>query len=160
MVPQCTTDECPTYKFIEKFFTYRFVMGLRAEFDAIRTRLLHGSATLTMSASLSNLLAEETRLQSLTDSNDSVPHSVLAAPQRYNGPRGDTSEPCEHCKKTTHRSKNCFENFLAKLVKFHAQRATRGRGIGSAPRGSMLLLLHLHLPHHHLGFLTQGPPFT
>jgi hypothetical protein len=47
---QCTTDDCPTYKFIEKLFTYRFVMGLRAEFDAIHTRLLHGSTTLTMSA--------------------------------------------------------------------------------------------------------------
>jgi hypothetical protein len=75
-------DECPAYKFIEKFFTYRFVMGLRAEFDAIRTCLLHGSATLTMSAALSDLLAEETRLQSLTDSNDSVPHSVLACAAR------------------------------------------------------------------------------
>jgi hypothetical protein len=62
MVPQCTADECPTYKFIEKFFTYRFVTGLRAEFDAIRTRLLHGSATLTMSAALSDLLDEETYL--------------------------------------------------------------------------------------------------
>jgi hypothetical protein len=57
-------------------------MGLRAEFDAIRTCLLHGSATLTMSAALSDLLAEETRLQSLTDSNDSVPHSVLACAAR------------------------------------------------------------------------------
>jgi hypothetical protein len=56
-------------------------MGLSAMFDAIRTRLLHGSATLTMSATLSDLLAEETRLQSLIDSNDSVPHSVLVAPQ-------------------------------------------------------------------------------
>jgi hypothetical protein len=56
-------------------------MGLSTKFDAIRTRLLHGSATLTMSATLSDLLAEETRLQSLIDSNDSVPHNVLVAPQ-------------------------------------------------------------------------------
>jgi hypothetical protein len=47
MVPSCTADECTAYKFIEKFFTYRFVMGLRTNFEAIRTRLLHGSASLT-----------------------------------------------------------------------------------------------------------------
>jgi hypothetical protein len=41
MVPQCIADECTTQKFIEKFLTYRFVMGLRADFEAIRTRLLH-----------------------------------------------------------------------------------------------------------------------
>jgi hypothetical protein len=28
MVPQCIANDCPTYKFIEKFFTYTFVMGL------------------------------------------------------------------------------------------------------------------------------------
>jgi hypothetical protein len=43
MVPACTVDPCPTHKFIEKFFTYRFVMGVRAEFDSLRARLLQGS---------------------------------------------------------------------------------------------------------------------
>jgi hypothetical protein len=62
---------------------------------------------------------------------------VLAAPQRYSGPRGPTSEPCEHCKKTTHHSENCFEKFPEKLAEFHARRAARGRGTGSAPRGSV-----------------------
>jgi hypothetical protein len=60
-----TSDGCLAYKFIEKFFTYRFVMSLRVDFEAIRTRLLHGSAILTMSEALSDLLAEETRLQSM-----------------------------------------------------------------------------------------------
>ena len=27
MVPECSADSCPAHKFIEKFFTYRFVMG-------------------------------------------------------------------------------------------------------------------------------------
>jgi hypothetical protein len=82
MVPQCTSDECPAYKFIEKFFTYRFVMGLKADFEAIRTCLLHGLATLTMSEALSNLLAEETRLQSMSAFHDSVPHSVQTTSHR------------------------------------------------------------------------------
>jgi hypothetical protein len=136
MVPHCTSDDCPSYKFIEKFFTYRFVMGLRADFEAIRTRLLHGSATLTMSQALSDF-AEETRLQSMTDSHDSVSHSVLAASQRCSGSRGSSSEPCEHYKKTNHQSENCFEKFPAKLADFRARRAARGRGTGSAPRGSV-----------------------
>jgi hypothetical protein len=60
MVPQCIANDCPAYKFIEKFFTYTFVMGLWGNFDVIRTCLLHSSANLTMSQALSELLAEET----------------------------------------------------------------------------------------------------
>jgi hypothetical protein len=66
MVPACTTDPCPAHKFIEKFFTYRFVMGVRVEFDSLRARLLQGSDTLTMAKALSDLLAEKTRLNSLS----------------------------------------------------------------------------------------------
>jgi hypothetical protein len=137
MVPHCTADDCPSYKFIEKFFTYRFVMGLRTDFEVICTRLLHGSATLTMSHALSDLLAEETHFQSMTNSHDSVPHSVRAASQRYSGSRGSSLEPCEHCKMTSHRSENYFEKFPAKLADFHARRAAHGRGTGSAPSGSV-----------------------
>jgi hypothetical protein len=54
-------------------------MSFRADFDAIRTCLLHDSATLTMLEALSDMLAEETRIQSMTTPHDSVPHSVLAA---------------------------------------------------------------------------------
>jgi hypothetical protein len=137
MVPQCIANDCPSYKFIETFFTYKFVKGLKVDFEAIHTRLLHGSATLIMSLALSDLLAEETHLQSMTDSHDLVPHSVMAASQRYNGSRGSSSEPCEHYKKTSHRSKNCFERFPTKLGDFRARRAARGHGTGSAPRGSV-----------------------
>jgi hypothetical protein len=45
MVPTCTADPCPAHKFIEKFFTYRFIMGVRVEFDSLRARLLQGSDT-------------------------------------------------------------------------------------------------------------------
>jgi len=41
-------------------------MGVRAEFDSIHTRMLHTSSTLTMAHALSDLLAEETRLQFLS----------------------------------------------------------------------------------------------
>jgi hypothetical protein len=41
MVPACTVVPCPAHKFIEKFFTYRFVMGVRSKFDSLRARLLH-----------------------------------------------------------------------------------------------------------------------
>lgn len=30
MVPKCTATPCPAFGFIEKFLTYRFVMGVRA----------------------------------------------------------------------------------------------------------------------------------
>jgi hypothetical protein len=81
MVPACTTDPCPAHKFIKKFFTYRFVMGVRAKFDSLRARLLQGSDTLTMAKALFDLLAEETRLNSLSSTGGN-PHSVLAAAQK------------------------------------------------------------------------------
>lgn len=65
MVPTYTTAACPAHQFLEKFLTYCFVMGVREDFDFIRTRLLHSSSTLTMALALSDLLAEETRLKSL-----------------------------------------------------------------------------------------------
>jgi hypothetical protein len=96
MVSACTVDPCPTNMFIEKFFTYRFVMGVRAEFDSLRARLLQGSDTLTMAKALSNLLAEETRLNSLSSGSNT--HSVLAAAQK---PKS-VFKPCDHCGKTNH----------------------------------------------------------
>jgi len=38
MVNECTAADCPAHKFIERFLTYRFVMGVKPEFDSIRTR--------------------------------------------------------------------------------------------------------------------------
>jgi hypothetical protein len=81
MVPACTADPCPAHKFIEKFFTYRFVMGVQAEFDSLCARLLQGSNTLTMAKALSDLLDEGTRLNSLSSTGGN-PHSVLVAAQK------------------------------------------------------------------------------
>ncbi|PVH64418.1 hypothetical protein PAHAL_2G263400 [Panicum hallii] len=138
MVNECTAADCPAHKFIEKFLTYRFVMGVKPEFDSIRTRLLHNSSTLTMDQALAELLAEETRLQSMSSlSTVTMPHSVLAASQRITVPRGTSSEPCKHCGKTTHLSANCFSAYPEKLAEYRARRASRaahGRGTSSTAR--------------------------
>jgi hypothetical protein len=139
MVPACIAADCPAHKFIKKFFTYRFVMGVRAEFDSIRTRLLYDSSTLTMTKALSDLFAEETRLWSLTSSMH-VSHSVLASSQKFSTPKSASLEPCPHCGKTGHTPNNCFLHHPEKLAEFRARRAgrtTRGRAIVSTPRGSV-----------------------
>jgi hypothetical protein len=135
MVPACTVVPCPAHMFIEKFFTYRFVMGVRSEFDSLRANLLHSSDTLTIAQALSELLAEETRLKSMSSITGLSSHSVLAAAQRSR----NTFQPCEHCKKTTHRSENCFAKFPEKLADFRVRRATCGRGTGPSPRGSVAI---------------------
>jgi hypothetical protein len=135
MVNECTAADCPAHKFIEKFLTYRFVMGVKPEFDSIRTRLLHNSSTLTMDQALAELLAEETCLQSMSSlSTVTMPHSVLAASQWITVPRGTSSEPCKHCGKTTHLSANCFSAYPEKLAEYRARRASRGRGPSSTAR--------------------------
>jgi hypothetical protein len=136
MVPACTVVPCPAHKFIEKFFTYRFVMGIRPEFDSLRARLLHTSDTLTMAQALSELLAEETRLKSMSSITGVSSHSVLPTAQKS---RSTSFQPCEHCKKTTHRLENCFTKYPEKLANFRARRATRGRGTGPSPRGSVVV---------------------
>jgi hypothetical protein len=87
-----------------------------------------------MAQALSELLVEETRLKSMSSITDVVSHSVLVAAQKSTN---TSFQPCEHCKKTTHRSKNCFAKFLEKLTDFCVCRTTRGRGTGPSPRGSV-----------------------
>ncbi|RLM87458.1 uncharacterized protein C2845_PM04G15860 [Panicum miliaceum] len=126
MIGDCTTDNCPAHQFIEKFFIYRFVMGVREEFDSIRKRLLHDSSDLTMARALPDLLAEETRLRSMSAPPMSVSHTVLATSQRYMAPPKDTSsKPYEYCGKTNHSSENYFSRHPEKLADFRARRAAR-----------------------------------
>jgi hypothetical protein len=73
MVPACTTVPYPAHKFIEKFSTYRFVMGVRSEFDSLRARLLHSSDTLTMLGRYLKSMSSITGVSS---------HSVLVAAQK------------------------------------------------------------------------------
>jgi len=114
-------------------------MGVRAEFDSLRTRLLQSSSNLTMSQALSELLAEETRLKSMSVAPGFSSSSVLAAPQRYGTHKASSSEPCKHCGKTKHTSDNCFSQHPKKLADFRARRAARAarnNGTGSQSRGS------------------------
>ncbi|XP_066348310.1 uncharacterized protein [Miscanthus floridulus] len=136
MVPQYTAAEnCTALTFIEQFLTYRFVMGVRAEYDSIRNRLLHNSSNITMAQALADLLAEETHLQSMSAS--SVPHSVVAASQRTGVPKGTSLEPCKYCGRTGHPLENCFVQHPQKLTEYRAHRAARGRGTGSTSRGAV-----------------------
>jgi hypothetical protein len=87
-----------------------------------------------MAQALSELLAEETRLKFMSSITDVSSHNVLAAAQKS---RNTLFQSCEHCKTTTHRSENYFAKFPEKLADFRVRRATRGRGTGPSPRGSV-----------------------
>jgi hypothetical protein len=101
-------------------------MGVRPEFESIRSRLLHGS-TLTLAHALSDLLTEETHLWSMSTSHLTLPHNVLAAYRSGSKSNDNSSNPCVHCQKTN-RSDDCFIKYPEKLAIFHARRAARGCG--------------------------------
>ena len=111
-------------KFIEKFLMYQFVMGLRSEFEPVRVQLLNTSPTPSISDVLASLTAEEARLRSLSPAPPVIaPYSVLAAAEKASTFAGGPSTPCEHCKKTNHRSENCFSKYPEKLADYRARRA-------------------------------------
>jgi hypothetical protein len=85
-----------------------------------------------MVKALSDLFAEETRLNSLSSTSTNT-HSVLAAAQK---PK-NVFKPCDHFGKTNHQSELCFVKFPEKLTDFRARRAARGRGPGPSTRGSV-----------------------
>jgi hypothetical protein len=78
-------------KFIDKFLIYQFCHGLRSDFGPIRKQLLNAPTTTSIADVLFALIAEETRLSSMSPSA-SVPHSVLAASQETNAVKGSSSE--------------------------------------------------------------------
>ncbi|XP_008675498.1 uncharacterized protein [Zea mays] len=83
-----------------------------------------------MAKALSDLLAEETRLNYLSSTGSNT-HNVLAAAQK---PKS-VFKPCDHYGKTNHRSELCFVKFPEKLTDFRARRAARGPG--PSTRGSV-----------------------
>jgi hypothetical protein len=95
-------------------------MGLRTDFEAIRTKLLHRSTSLTMTEALYDLLAEETHLSSMYVPHTPLSHNVLAASHKYDG-KGGYFEP-------THRSDQCFLKYPEKLAEFRSRRTNQGRG--------------------------------
>ncbi|KAK3152406.1 hypothetical protein QOZ80_2BG0158450 [Eleusine coracana subsp. coracana] len=111
-------------------------MGVRSEFESIRISLLHDTSSLTMAKALSDLIVEETRLDSLAANHSS--HNVLAATHKGGPHRGGSSpeRQCKHCKKNTHRSDQCFTKFLEKLAEFCA-RGAAAQGRGTTSRASV-----------------------
>jgi hypothetical protein len=140
MVPKCEAgcSGCcaKTDKFIEKFLIYQFCHGFRPDFESIRKQLLNAHTTPSISDVLSALIAEETRLSSQS-SSVSIPHSVLAASHKTNTVKNNSFLPYAHCKKTTHRSENCFVRYPKKLAVYHSRHAARGRGVDSTTTGSV-----------------------
>jgi len=123
-------------KFIEQFLMYQFVMGLRSEFEPVRAQLLNQTVSPSMSDVLASLTAEETRLRSLSPARSVLaPHSVLAAPQKAGIFTSSPFPPCEHCKKPTRRSENCFIKYPEKLADYRSRRSARA--CGTTPKGSV-----------------------
>ena len=104
--------------FIKKFLIYQFCHGLRSDFGPIHMQLLNAPTTTSIADVLFALIAEETRLHSLSPSM-AAPHSILAATQKNTGKDNSSSEPCEHCKKTSHHSENCFVRYPEKVAVVH-----------------------------------------
>uniref|UniRef100_J3L5P4 Retrotransposon Copia-like N-terminal domain-containing protein n=1 Tax=Oryza brachyantha TaxID=4533 RepID=J3L5P4_ORYBR len=124
MVPQCTANECKAHKFIEKFFTYRFVMGVKTDLDSIRTRLLHDSSSLTMSRALSDLIAEETHIQSMATAH----HGVLAASNKGSYSRGGLLLSQASIARSKLIDLTSALSIPKKLADFRARRAAQGCG--------------------------------
>lgn len=102
----------------------------RSDFEPIHKQLLNALTTPSIADVLSALVAEETCFSSLSPSV-SVPQSVLLGSQKTTTVKGTSSEPCEHCKKTSNRSENCFARNPKKLADHFARCAARGHGTGS-----------------------------
>ena len=105
-------------------------MGLRQEFEFIRTQLLGRPTLPTLDEALAGLIAEETRLRSLANSAAQETHGVLVFSQRSGAPKGSSSgDICSHCKKSGHKADRCFSlhpELLAEYrTRFPQRRASR-----------------------------------
>ncbi len=139
---QCICKE----KYEEQSLMFDFVMRLRLDFEPIRVQLLGRSTLPTMAEALADLIAEETRLQSLP--NATTPqHTVLASSLMGTSLSGDhafqhgslatssTQIVCSHCKRSGHRVEKCFKLHPELLAEFRAKRGASRR----APSTSVTL---------------------
>ncbi|XBI40406.1 hypothetical protein VPH35_125002 [Triticum aestivum] len=102
---------------------FQFVMGLKQDFENIRTQLLSRTIPPTLPEALASLITEETRLRSLATTSTPSLHSVLAFPQRPSASRAAPSGAfCSHCKRTGHRPDNCFQLHPELLDEYRARR--------------------------------------
>jgi len=110
---------------------FDFVMGLRSEFEPIRVQLLGRPTLPTLAEALSALMAEETRLKTMSAFSPMSQLSVLAAPSMSDQvAAAATSQktPCSHCGRTNHPDERCFKKYPHLLVQMR-KRASSRRGI-------------------------------
>ncbi|XP_022679406.1 uncharacterized protein LOC111256097 [Setaria italica] len=116
-------------KYDQQNTMFDFVMGLRSEFEPIRVQLLGRPTLPTLSEALSALMAEETRLKTLTAPVSQ--HSVLAAPSlsvSVAAPATSQKTPCSQCGRTNHPDERCFKKYPHLLAEMRAKRAASCRG--------------------------------
>ncbi|OEL34059.1 hypothetical protein BAE44_0004923, partial [Dichanthelium oligosanthes] len=91
-----------------------------------------GRPTLpTLSEALSSLMAEETRLKTLTANSPMSQHSVLAVPPvsvQVAAPVTSQGTPCSHCGRKNHPDERCFKKYPHLLAEMRARRAVSHRG--------------------------------
>ena len=112
-------------KYDHQTLMFQFVMGLKPDFENIRTQLLGRTTPPTLTEALASLIAEETRLRSLGATSAQTLHtSVLAFPQRPGASKATPSAViCSFCKKTGHHRDGCFKLHPELLAEFQARRA-------------------------------------
>jgi hypothetical protein len=81
-------------------------MRLRSKFESICRQLLHRSSLPTIESALSELLAEETRLQTLVPTAVSSDSHALAVIKSFSSNMGGTLT-CRYCKEEGHHVSQC-----------------------------------------------------
>ena len=91
---------------------YQFLMALNFKISTLVGQLIHQHLILLLDSVVSDLISEETRLQSIASHNTVPIESVLAVASRSR-----STLICGHCHKKEHVIDNCFALHLDKLEK-------------------------------------------
>ena len=127
----CVSSWAARDKYDQENTMFDFVMGLRSEFEPIRVQLLGRPTLPTLSETLSALLAEETRLKTLTSNSPVSQHSVLGVRPLFTeviAAASSKKTPCRHCGRTNHPDERCFKKYPHLLAEMRAKRSASRRG--------------------------------
>uniref|UniRef100_A0A2N9J4G2 CCHC-type domain-containing protein n=1 Tax=Fagus sylvatica TaxID=28930 RepID=A0A2N9J4G2_FAGSY len=83
-----------------------FLMKLRPEFEPVRAAILNQGTKASLDDIIVDLLAEETRLNSLSTSDEPIDTALIATSYKGKG-RALSSVQCHFCHEMGHVSKNC-----------------------------------------------------